>query len=214
MASLVSPTSGLPQPEQALTFRSETLERIVNQQLAIMSRQLDLLRNGSADSSSLRALTSAQNGYISQASNILNTLSTANAAVPSEQITFEANESEVSAFGPYKAIKKSLQENLTREQRKRLDELVDRYGKRTKESKRDTESHRPHLADPRSVTGFRLLWKELTYPIVVSRSSGCRTLGSRRQRICRPRQRVWLKPFWVRSSVRYKRRCGPTGDRG
>ena len=71
-------------------------------------------------------------------------------------------------------IKKGSHEALTRKQRKHLDELLDRYEKQTKESKRYAEAHRPHLADPRSVAGFRLVWKELTYPIVVSRSSGWR----------------------------------------
>ena len=39
-------------------------------------------------------------------------------------------------------------------------------------SKRLTAANRPHLADPRSVAGFRLLWKEMVYPIVTTRSAG------------------------------------------
>ena len=33
-------------------------------------------------------------------------------------------------------------------------------------------AHRSHLADPRSVAGFRSIWKEMVYPIVVERSRG------------------------------------------
>ena len=47
-----------------------------------------------------------------------------------------------------------------------------RYAKRTAKSKRLTAKHRPHLADPRSVAGFRLIWKEMVYPIVDDRSAG------------------------------------------
>ena len=170
----VPPTLGLPKRLEPLTLSSETMERIVSKQLEIMSRQLELLRNGSVVPSSVTAVTADQKGHTSRHSKILSTFPAANATSLGEKTTFEVEGSDVSAFGPYKAIKKGSQENLTREQRKRLDELLDRYGKRTKESKRYTEAHRPHLADPRSVTGFRLLWKETTYPIVVSRSSGCR----------------------------------------
>ena len=44
----------------------------------------------------------------------------------------------------------------------------------TRESKRLTAVHRGHLADPRSVAGFRTIWKEIVYPIVSARSAGSR----------------------------------------
>ena len=37
-----------------------------------------------------------------------------------------------------------------------------------------TADNRAHLSDPRSVAGFRQIWKEMVYPIVVNRSSGSR----------------------------------------
>src|SRR4029077_13756515 len=48
------------------------------------------------------------------------------------------------------------------------------YEKRTAGSKRFTAENRPHLADPRSVAGFRSLWKEIVYPIVTTRSAGAK----------------------------------------
>src|SRR5262249_62322250 len=36
------------------------------------------------------------------------------------------------------------------------------------------EYRRPRLADPRTVAGFRMLWKEIVYPIVTERSKGSR----------------------------------------
>jgi glutamate-1-semialdehyde aminotransferase len=48
-----------------------------------------------------------------------------------------------------------------------------RYTLRTKESKAYTVRHRPHLADPRVVNGFRPQLKEIIYQIVIARSAGC-----------------------------------------
>ncbi len=78
------------------------------------------------------------------------------------------------SFGPYKAIAKGPTGGLTEHQQKRLDELVARYVRRTAGSKRLTQENRAHLADPRTVAGFRMLWKEIVYPIVTERSKGSR----------------------------------------
>lgn len=58
--------------------------------------------------------------------------------------------------------------------RARLDAFIDRYTARTRRSREYTQDHRSHLADPRVVSGFRPLTKEIAYPLVVSRSKGSR----------------------------------------
>ncbi|HQX25664.1 MAG TPA: aminotransferase class III-fold pyridoxal phosphate-dependent enzyme, partial [Pseudomonadota bacterium] len=63
---------------------------------------------------------------------------------------------------------------LTPRQRQRLDALVARYTARTARSKAYTTEHRGHMADPRVVTGFRPLTKELAYQLVIERSRGSR----------------------------------------
>jgi acyl transferase domain-containing protein/glutamate-1-semialdehyde aminotransferase len=55
-----------------------------------------------------------------------------------------------------------------------LQELTRRYTKKTGASKAYTQQHRAYMADPRVVSGFRPLTKELVYPLVVNRSSGSR----------------------------------------
>ena len=47
-----------------------------------------------------------------------------------------------------------------------------RYIERTAKSKAFNAAHRPHLADPRVVNGFRPVTKEITYQIVIERSKG------------------------------------------
>jgi len=75
-----------------------------------------------------------------------------------------------SRFGPYKPIEKGENGGLTPIQQKSLNDLIDRYVRKTPESKAYTAEHRPHYADPRAVSGFKSLWKEMVYPIVSARS--------------------------------------------
>ena len=56
----------------------------------------------------------------------------------------------------------------------KLDAFIQKYVARTPGSKAYTAAHRPHFADPRTVSGFRPALKEITYPIVVNRSKGAR----------------------------------------
>ncbi|WP_193212026.1 non-ribosomal peptide synthetase/type I polyketide synthase [Luteolibacter marinus] len=75
-------------------------------------------------------------------------------------------------FGPYKAIDKGSDGGLTPRQQAALDDLVARYVRKTASSKAYTAEHRNHFADPRAVSGFKSLWKEMVYPIVSERSKG------------------------------------------
>jgi amino acid adenylation domain-containing protein len=73
-------------------------------------------------------------------------------------------------FGPYKPIDKGDKGGLTEVQQKSLDQWIARYVAKTPSSKAYTAEHRPHYADPRAVSGFKSLWKEMVYPIVSARS--------------------------------------------
>ncbi|HYN84434.1 MAG TPA: aminotransferase class III-fold pyridoxal phosphate-dependent enzyme [Pyrinomonadaceae bacterium] len=85
-----------------------------------------------------------------------------------------ARKIEPDTFVPYRSLKSGLAGDLTPRQRQHLDALVERVTRRTPGSKRDTQEHRRHLADSRTVAGFRLLWKEMHYPLVVERAEGSR----------------------------------------
>ena len=76
-------------------------------------------------------------------------------------------------FGATARIEKQVQ-RLTEKQQTFLIDLTLRYNKKTKNSKDYTQKHRSHMADPRVVSGFRPLTKEIVYPIVVNRSKGSR----------------------------------------
>ncbi len=84
------------------------------------------------------------------------------------------SQNEPKAFGPYKPIDKAPGGGLTERQQAHLDALIARYTARTPQSKRRTQETRAHLADPRTVSGFRQQWKEAVYPLVVDHSAGSR----------------------------------------
>ncbi|HEY2342783.1 MAG TPA: aminotransferase class III-fold pyridoxal phosphate-dependent enzyme, partial [Chthoniobacteraceae bacterium] len=79
-----------------------------------------------------------------------------------------------SAHGPFRALQRELAVTLTDAQQRWLADFITRYTARTAASKRYTQEHRRHFADPRAVAGFKQVWKEMVYPIVSERSSGAR----------------------------------------
>jgi glutamate-1-semialdehyde aminotransferase len=141
------------------------LVRTITQQLQLMSRQLELL-------------TGKSTGMVPP--QIQQTMSEppAKPKIADKQETPETSApakptDEAKPFvGPALKISKSHAETLSPRHQRHLTDLIERYTKKTKRSKDFTQKHRKHLADPRAVSGFRPLVKELVYPIVVNRSMG------------------------------------------
>ena len=63
-------------------------------------------------------------------------------------------------------------QGLSPVQRKHLEELTDRYTKRTRRSREMVQESRAVLADSRATVGFRFSTKEMLYPIVGVRAQG------------------------------------------
>ena len=135
------------------------LEHVIQEQLRLMARQLELLGG-------TRPVGSAAPGGTSSTKT----------ADPTERVPPGRSEAPATAaFGPYRPpVVTQPAGDLTPAQRRGLDDLIARTVARTPRSKALTQEHRPHFADPRSVAGFRPLWKEMVYPIVVERSAGAR----------------------------------------
>ncbi|MFI4957531.1 MAG: amino acid adenylation domain-containing protein [Lysobacterales bacterium] len=77
-------------------------------------------------------------------------------------------------FGASARITVHRQFDFTVAQNGFLADFIRRYNARSGKSKAFSQQHRRLMADPRVVTGFNPLWKELVYPIVVERSQGAR----------------------------------------
>jgi amino acid adenylation domain-containing protein len=78
------------------------------------------------------------------------------------------------AAAAQKAAAVVMLDELSAAQQRSLDRLIERYGRRTWESKRRADGQRLVLADNRASAGFRQRWKELIYPLVAERSAGAR----------------------------------------
>ncbi len=76
--------------------------------------------------------------------------------------------------GPWKAIDTGASSGLTAQQQKHLDTLIESIVGKTRASRELVQSNRKQLADARTVSGFRKLWKEIAYPVVAERSAGSR----------------------------------------
>ncbi|MDZ8137489.1 MAG: aminotransferase class III-fold pyridoxal phosphate-dependent enzyme [Nostoc sp. DedQUE04] len=151
---------------------SSILEGVINQQLQIMSQQLALLGNSSQSVTVpvVPAAISQNNGNGVKPQNAVSVPQT-QTSKESASVETESNGAK-KAFGAAARIEKTQTKTLTAQQRTHLDKIIQRYTKRTQKSKEYTQTHRPYLADPRTVSGFNPTMKEMVYPIVASRSSG------------------------------------------
>ncbi len=156
----VAPISAATPVAPAAVPSLAALEKVLVQQLELMRNQLEMIRQGIGAAASAAGSETAVCASVSKPPAL-------------EPVTPMAPASaDATAHGPYRPMERGPAGGLTPAQRKHLDELIARYVQRTAESKRLTEVSRPHLADPRSVAGFRQIWKEMVYPIVVNRSAG------------------------------------------
>ena len=139
--------------------REGLLESVIQQQMTIMTEQLNLLRQSASGESRLSAFPSLSP---SDQTN----------GIPKEPIVTAVNLETKNHFGPFKAIDKGPAGGLTEKQQAALDQLIDRYNRKTVKSKALAQEHRKHFCDPRAAGNFRLLWKEMVYPIACARSKG------------------------------------------
>lgn len=134
---------------------------IIAQQIALLSQQVALLQNGTAQ-------------ILNPVSHAMGTTPIAKPPVQSENHISEEELAEIKKpFGATARIERQTTE-LNDNQKVFLQEFIARYNARTGKSKSYTQSHRSQVADPRVVSGFKPLTKELTYPIVVNRSKGAK----------------------------------------
>lgn len=150
--------------QQTAAIQAEgDLEEIVRQQLSIMSRQIELLREGAAAATA--SSLSSQHSVRSTAES-----GSSRSARPSSA---RETPKRPAPFVPYQPIQPG-QKDLTPEQQKHLSSLFSRLEGRSKRSKALARDYRRSMADSRGSADFRLLWKEVLYPIAVERAEGAR----------------------------------------
>ncbi|MDE2433973.1 MAG: amino acid adenylation domain-containing protein [Burkholderiales bacterium] len=170
MPSVVFQASG------AAAAGTSGLQHIIQQQMQLMAQQLALLQGQAVAGGPSVAVPLVQDAPTPSAEpSVKSQVNPASgAATPNEEALLAHRTYDVKkAFGAIARIHTST-EDMTDRQRARLDAFMQRYIAKTKRSKDYTIEHRPHLADPRVVNGFRPQLKEIIYQIVIDRSKGAR----------------------------------------
>jgi len=139
---------------QTPAVSNASIEQIMAQQLKIMAQQLEVMRARQsrvpAAPVAIQPAVSPTNGNPTQA----------------------AIKTEEQPFVPFRQISKPATSTLTEKQQRHLDALVERVNRKTQNSKRLTQEYRPYFADSRETAGFRSLWKEMQYLIIVDQAIG------------------------------------------
>jgi acyl transferase domain-containing protein/glutamate-1-semialdehyde aminotransferase len=157
-----SPTQQSPKANIGTLISNNTngnVQDIINQQLQIMNQQLQVL-SGSATVPVASNSNIKVNKVISQ--KVKTQISTKKTSVDNAK----------KAYGAIARITTFSTNELSVSQELFLKEFFDKYSKQSKLSKEFTQRNRVNHSDPRVVTGFRPEMKEVTYPIVVNKSSG------------------------------------------
>jgi len=156
------------------------MQRVMAQQLELMAKQLSVLRDirASGWSTAVAAGALPDDRFVEQSGGgELASQVPVGAAVQRKDIGPTAASADATVASMPKGFGPSVRREslvLTPRQRQHIDRLSARYNARTMGSKLHTQRHRQHHADPRTAAGFNRLWKEMVYPIVIERSSGCR----------------------------------------
>ena len=144
---------------------------LIAQQIQMLAGQLAAMQNGSAPQPPAATPAPAPIPVPATATTAATNLNGKSSIqfdlTPEEQVEVKK------PFGATARIEKQVQ-GLSEKQQSFLNRLTTRYNNKTKSSKDYTQKHRAYMADPRVVSGFRPLTKEIVYPIVVNRSKGSR----------------------------------------
>ncbi len=158
-----------PSIELSSTVTSDSaLERLLTQQMKLMSQQLALLQEARQPKNTNAAAKIVASKPIH--SNGRKAESNGQKPAPVQEIEKEFVPKSYVALQP---VKKDP-DGLTPRQRKHVDELIVRLTKRTQGSKQLAAEYRPVLANNRASAGFRSTWKEILYPLHTVSASGAR----------------------------------------
>jgi amino acid adenylation domain-containing protein len=153
---------------------SDSALGLIAQQLQLLSRQVELMQGNAQNSTEINSginyAESAAPAPVKYAPSFLSSNSA------SQDLTLAGISAEELAeikkpFGAVARIEKQAA-TITPEQKDFLDQLTERYNKKTAASKAFAQKNRAHMADPRVVSGFKPNTKEIVYSIVTNKSLG------------------------------------------
>ncbi|RYF67003.1 MAG: aminotransferase class III-fold pyridoxal phosphate-dependent enzyme, partial [Cytophagaceae bacterium] len=184
-AAVAAPVTTLAQPsyaQQAVSYPSvasqpggDSALGLIAQQLQILAKQVALMQGSAVGTVPVQAApqpvasppVSPPNVPVAHAAPKMSV------SLPTTDITPEEAIELKKPFGATARIDRQVT-GLSDTQQTFLAELTTRYNQKTAKSKAYTQQHRAQMADPRVVSGFRPLTKEIVYPLVINKSKGSR----------------------------------------
>ena len=166
---IVQPIRETASPTEMTLPASDTALGLIAQQLQLLAKQVALLQDGKPQH---QAPVTVQPVVMAPPMNGVSSHQSA-PETPEAGLTPEEKIELKKPFGATARIERQVSA-LTTKQQAFLDGLTERYNQKTASSKAYAQQHRAQMADPRVVSGFRPLTKEIVYPLVVNRSKGSR----------------------------------------
>src|SRR5690606_12681858 len=128
------------------------------QQLQLLGKQLEIIQGNNPVSTIVPQPT------INEVKPIIQSASESPSNASTETRSEEEIKEHKKPFGASPKIERQAKE-LAIKLHEFLKELITSYNKKTSGSKSYAQKHRAHMADPRVVSGFKPLTKELVYPL-------------------------------------------------
>jgi amino acid adenylation domain-containing protein len=173
-SSLLAATGNQVLQQTSSFTPSDSALGLIAQQLQLLSKQVELMQGGpqlNTDANmGINYAESATPAPVKYAPSFLSSNS-ASQDLSLSGISAEELAEIKKPFGAVARIDKQAT-SLAPEQKDFLDQLTDRYNKKTAGSKAFAQDNRVHMADPRVVSGFKPNTKEIVYSIVTNKSSG------------------------------------------
>ncbi|GAA4973318.1 amino acid adenylation domain-containing protein [Algibacter aquimarinus] len=138
---------------------------LIAQQLQLLGKQVELIQG-----SGTAGISNVQNGIDSISNSTIPEVESSHHS-DDNVLSEEEKKEHKKPFGASPKIEKQITD-LNAKQLEFLKELTSRYNKKTIGSKNYAQKHRSKMADPRVVSGFKPLTKDLVYPLVIEKSSG------------------------------------------
>ena len=172
VAAPVAVPASMPMADsQPLVAGSDTALGLIAQQLQLLGRQIALLQGGGVPVAAPVTATVAAPAPVAPVPTPVAAPQPVRTVSPAADLTPEEVAEHKKPFGATARIDRQAT-GLSAAQASFLRELTDRYTRKTSRSKAYAQQHRAQMADPRVVSGFRPLTKEIVYPLVVNRSRG------------------------------------------
>jgi glutamate-1-semialdehyde aminotransferase/acyl carrier protein len=147
--------------ENVLSARSE-VEQIVRQQLHIMKQQLAVLQSLPLSAPVAAAPPAAPTTQIEREAPVVTQTESSSHDEQARSLRIDSE-----TFVPYQPRRVGRLSGLTEQQTQHVETLIERYAKRTEQSKQHAQESRRYHADNRGTAGFNLTFKEIVYPLII-----------------------------------------------